>query len=292
MSKELDILQLADDYEKVTYKDAQAYLIINKKIKEYNCLFGFIDFPDDYETAKGLFDLLERKALERGYHHLVGPVNYCTWMSYRWTISNFDCKLYPDCTNPAYYPQTVERLGYRQLYTYRSAVVNTNNPLYALGEVILKQKQKEGFVFRLFEREEMYAMAREVYDVSIDAFRGSYLYSEIPFEAFKEGYLSWTYGLESAMFIAYDGDTPVGYVYGYKNPYGDQFIAKTTAVKKEYQKNKLYVALLYLGCNYVKEQGYDETVYHFQNEQKDTFKRYDGDVESNEKRYAVYIKEF
>ena len=31
MSKELDILQLADDYEKVTYKDAQAYLIINKK---------------------------------------------------------------------------------------------------------------------------------------------------------------------------------------------------------------------------------------------------------------------
>ena len=42
----------------------------------------------------------------------------------------------------------------------------------------------------------------------------------------------------------------------------------------------------------LKEQGYDETVYHFQNEQKDTFKRYDGDVESNEKRYAVYIKEF
>lgn len=292
MSKELDILQLADDYKKVTYKDAEAYLIINKKMEKYNCLFGFIDFPNDYETAKGLFDELEKEAAARGYHHLVGPVNYCTWMTYRWAISNFDFKLFPDCNNPSYYPEMIEKLGYSQLYTYRSALIDTNNPLYAAGSLILKQKEKEGFKFKLYEKEEMYSMVREVYDISIDAFRGSNLYCDIPFEAFREGYLSWTYGLESAMFIAYDGDTPIGYVYGYKNPFGDQFIAKTTAVKKEYQKNKIYVALLYLGCNYVMQKGYNETLYHFQNEQKSTFKRYSEDIESNEKRYAVYIKEF
>lgn len=292
MSKEFDILQLADYYEKVTFRDAEAYLIINKKMMEYNCLFGFITFPNDYETAKGLFDRLERAAIEQGYNHLVGPVNYCTWMTYRWTISNFDFKLFPDCDNPSYYPELVEKLGYRQLYTYRSALIDNNNPLYALGSSVLKQKEKEGFTFKLYENEEMYNMAREVYDISVDAFPGSFLYSEIPFEAFREGYLSWTYGLESAMYIAYDGDTPIGYVYGYKNPYGNQFISKTTAVKKEYQKRKIYVALVYLGYNYVKKHGYNETVYHFQNEQKSTFQRFNDNIELNEKRYAVYIKEF
>ena len=153
MSRELDILQLADYYEKITFRDAEAYLIINKKIEKYNCLFGFISFPNDFETAKGLFDLLEQTALSKGYHHLVGPVNYCTWMSYRWAINNFDCKLFPDCDNPPYYPETVEKLGYSQLYTYRSALVDANNPLYAIGETVLKQKQKEGFTFKLYENE-------------------------------------------------------------------------------------------------------------------------------------------
>ena len=32
-------------------------------------------------------------------------------------------------------------------------------------------------------------------------------------------------------------------------------------------------------------------LYHFQCEQKETFRRFDEDVEDNEKRYAVYVKE-
>ena len=57
MSRELDILQLADYYEKITFRDAEAYLIINKKIEKYNCLFGFISFPNDFETAKIVVEL-------------------------------------------------------------------------------------------------------------------------------------------------------------------------------------------------------------------------------------------
>ncbi len=78
---------------------------------------------------------------------------------------------------------------------------------------------------------------------------------------------------------------------GYINPYNNnEFIAKTSAVLKEYQKHKVYVALLYLACKYVKELGFNSMVYHFQCEQKSTFKRFDNNIESNEKRYAVFIK--
>ncbi len=42
----------------------------------------------------------------------------------------------------------------------------------------------------------------------------------------------------------------------------------------------------------VKNKGYDTMIYHFQCEQKETFRRFAEGVEDNEKRYAVYVKEF
>ena len=69
-------------------------------------------------------------------------------------------------------------------------------------------------------------------------------------------------------------------------------ISKTSAVLREMQHNKIYLALLYEGCRYVKEElGYDNMIYHFQCEQRSTFKRFDSTIESNEKRYAVFSKE-
>jgi len=81
-------------------------------------------------------------------------------------------------------------------------------------------------------------------------------------------------------------------VMSYANPYDEtQYISKTVGVRKEFQKQKLYVALLYFGTKFVRELGYDQTVYHFQCEQRSTFKRYDSTVEDQEKRYAVFVKE-
>lgn len=94
------------------------------------------------------------------------------------------------------------------------------------------------------------------------------------------------------IYVAYKDGKAIGFVMGYVNPYNkNEFISKTSAVLKEYQKHKVYVALLYLGCKYVKELGFSKMVYHFQCEQKGTFQRFDSTIESNEKRYAVYIKE-
>ena len=254
-------------------------------------MFGFVRLSDRINDAKVLFGKIEARAIELGYTSIVGPVNYCSWMSYRWAINKFDFKLYPDCVNPPYYINIIEKLGYRKLFTYRSAFVDMNNPLYYIGEDIYNQKVGEGFQFRLYEGEEVYSLVKEVFDISVDAFKGSHLYSDIPFEYFSQIYLTWTKEVNMIMYVAYWQNEAVGYVMGYNSPYGDCFISKTSAVKKEFQKNKLYTALLYQGCRHVKNMGYDKMIYHFQCEQKDTFKRFDSDIETNEKRYAVYIKE-
>ena len=99
--EELAILELADEYELFEYKGAKAYLIINKKMEEYQCLFGFISFPNDISVAGELFGRMERRAREKGFSSIVGPINYCSWMSYRCAISRYDLKFFPYCNNPA-----------------------------------------------------------------------------------------------------------------------------------------------------------------------------------------------
>lgn len=289
--EELAILELADEYELFEYEGAKAYLIINNKMERHKCLFGFVGFPNDISVAGELFGRMERRARGKGFSSIVGPVNYCSWMSYRWAISRYDLKFFPDCTNPSYYPELINKLGYRELYTYRSAFVKLHNPMFSIGERAYKQKCKDGFTFRLYEGEEVYRLSREIFDISENAFRGSYLYCDIPYEYFDKLYLSWTKKVSIGLYVAYYNGEPVGYVMGYENPYDHTFISKTCAVKKEFQKQQVYVALLYLGAQYVSSKGYQETVYHFQCEQRDTFQRFDTSIERDEKRYAVYIKE-
>lgn len=289
--EELDILKNADYYKKMTFGDAEGYLIINKKMKDYPCLFGFINMPDDKKTAAGLFAKLEDEAKKQGYRNIVGPVNYCTWMSYRWCISNFDFRLCPDCDNPPYYPEIIKKLGYRELYTYRSAVVSMNNPICQIGKSAFQNKLKEGYTFKIFEKDDIYPLARVVYDISTDTFAGSFLYSDISYEDFCQLYLVWTRKLTGTVIMAYKDSRPVGFVFGYDNPYQHNYIAKTSAVLTEYQHDKVYPALLYLGFQYVQNKGYEDMVFHFQCEQKKTFRHFAPGIESNEKRYAVYIKE-
>ena len=130
MDKELEILKLADYSEQIKCGKASCYLIVNKKLREHQCMFGFIDLPEDYSVVSKMFDKLERRAKELGYKELIGPMNYDTWMSYRWALNDYDVKYYPDCKNPKYYVDYVKKLGYKKLYTYRSAHVRIDNKLY------------------------------------------------------------------------------------------------------------------------------------------------------------------
>lgn len=291
MNREIKILALADYSEEFECGGCRATLIVNRGVEEYPAMFGFVELSGDYEDARIVFEAMERRARELGFTSLIGPMNYCTWMSYRWAIDNYDFKLFPDCTNPPHYNEWIGKLGYRELYTYRSAVIDMDNPLFEAGRAVYKEKLREGYRFETYEGEEAFRVAREVYEISKDAFRDAYLYSDLPYEVFEELYLSWIGSLKFSLIVAYDGEAAAGYVFGYENPVGEGFISKTSAVRKRFQKHGLYVALLYLGCLLVKEKGYGEMIYHFQCEQKEGFRRFEKGIESREKRYAIYHKE-
>lgn len=291
MDREIDILQLADGYEKFEEGNSSAYLIINKKIRDYQALFGFAKLSPDKGEWRELFHRMEEAAMALGHKTLVGPVNYSTWLSYRWAISRFDLSLFPDCDNPPFYPEYIEELGYRKLYTYRSAEIRIANPLNEPGAKALAEKEGQGYHFVAYEGEEALLHATSVYEISREAFSDAPLYSDIPYAVFETLYLSWVKKLHISLIIAYYGKDAVGYVFGYESPLGRDFISKTSAVKKAHQKHGLYLALLHLGSELVSSKGYDTMFYHFQCEQKQTFRRFESSIEAREKRYAVYMKE-
>ena len=293
MERELEILQLADYSEQFTEGDASAYLIVNKNIADHSCMFGFEKLPENFDTVKTLFKKIENKARELGYSEIIGPLNHDTWMSYRWAIDNYDRVLFPDCANPKYYVDFIKQLGYSELYTYRSAMIKIHNPLYDIGADTLAERKKAGFTFKQFNGTECIPILHELYDISCNAFVGTELYSDIPYDLFEKLYAAKIIQVEGlVIFVAYNEENKaVGYVLGYPNPDRSMFIAKSSAVMKEYQNHKIYISLLYLGLKYMEDLGYSETLFHFQCEQRKTFQRFPSEFESNEKHYAVFKKE-
>ena len=293
MNRQLKILESADYSERIENGRSSCYIIVNNKLAEDKCMFGFVELREDFDEARGLFEKAERRAMELGFSRLIGPMNYNTWMSYRWALNDFDVKYFPDCENKAYHVDFIRRLGYKELYTYRSAHVKIDNKLFPTAETVYRQKLDEGFTFKYFEGGEAYALADIIFDISKDAFSGSYLYSEISREEFREIYLSWTRLIPRLeMIVAFKDGVAAGFSMGYINPQNPaDYISKTTAVRREFQHNKLYLALVYLGYKHIIGLGYSDVVYHFECEQRSTFRRFDSNTESNEKRYAVFVKE-
>ena len=291
MREELEILKLADYSELFEEDGAEAYLIINSKITDHPCLFGFVSLPEDFEVTKKLFNQIEERAKKMGYHEIIGPINYSTWFSYRWALNCYDIKLYPDCDNPRYYVDFIKKLGYDEFLTYRSARVKIHNPLYALGEKKYQEKIAEGITFSHYEGNEALSKVGEIYEISCDAFKNAWLYSEMPYEYFEKIYLKWIKKINVQLFVAYKDGEAIGFALGYKSPFVNDFISKSSAVKNEYQNQQIFATLFYYGAGYVEEMGFDDMIFHFQCEQKPDFKRFSKEYESDEKRYALFRKE-
>ncbi len=288
---ERDILRFSDYAEWFREGSCEACLIVNRGILEHPCMFGFPKLDGSFSEAGRLFERMERRAAELGFSELMGPVNYCTWMSYRFAISGFSIHYFPDCENSPEAVDWLRRLHYRELYSYRSAAVLIDNPLLQRAVESYRSLLTEGYRFLEYRGEEALGLAGEIYEISRDAFSAALLYSELPREAFDRIYLSRfrSLPLVLAAAISPEGEM-IGYIYGYPNPLGTEFISKTSAVKKRFQKHGVYAALLCFGSELVRRAGYHEIVYHFQCEQRPGFRRFPEQYESREKRYAVFSK--
>ena len=107
----------------MAYRDGKAVgriaAMINKQVNEKEnsrqARFGFVDFIDDAEVSKALFDAAEKWAKEKGMDNIVGPLGFTDLDNEGMLINGFE-ELGTMATiyNYPYYPTHVERLGYEK----------------------------------------------------------------------------------------------------------------------------------------------------------------------------------
>ncbi|MCD6468599.1 MAG: hypothetical protein J7L32_04760 [Thermoplasmata archaeon] len=260
--REAIILRYAYRWQYIETSDSRASAVVmyNPDIKnssEKTILFGFIRFPKDIDIVRKLFQSVEEEAKKMKGTQIIGPLNYSTWFSYRWTTQNLDknIKAWPEPKNPRYMPETAKKIGFSECIRYFSSMIKAGkgNESY---ERTYKKTISKGYNFKRYRKKiSQYLILRTLYDIAKEAFTEKPLYSPISYKIFKRIYLNAFKKLNSTVDLCLYKNKPVGFSFSYENPYGKNILIwKTVALKKEFQGKGIGSAFRYLTHQYAVEE--------------------------------------
>lgn len=91
----------------------------NEKFGEKAARFGFVDFIDDFDVAKALFDTAEEWARSKGMTKIVGPLGFSDMDPEGMLTDGYDqMGTMATIYNYPYYPRFVERMGFKKEVDY------------------------------------------------------------------------------------------------------------------------------------------------------------------------------
>jgi len=139
--------------------------------------FGWVDFIDDADVSKALFDAAERWAAERGMTAIHGPLGFTDLDSEGMLVEGFDeCATISTIYNHAYYPQHVEKLGYSRdidWVEFQLVIPGTiPDRIKRIRKVVEGKNHLRLLTFK--KRHELLPYARGVFDLLNTAYDGLY----------------------------------------------------------------------------------------------------------------------
>ncbi len=118
---------------------------INKWGKSY-ARFGWVDFIDDYDVSKALFDTVENWAKEKGLEGIHGPLGFCDLDKEGMLIEGFDeMGTFITIYNHPYYMKHVEAYGYTKDAEWIEIDITLPESEKATKLTVLAQKAKEKY---------------------------------------------------------------------------------------------------------------------------------------------------
>jgi len=290
--KEAAVLGLAAEWQACQSKDgaACAVLMRNPELPAGTVLFGFFDHPEGEEGALELMSALCQRAREMGGTTLLGPLNYYTWLSYRWVIEGFDDPhVPPEPNNGPHLPALARAAGFSEAYVYSSAVLPVEPDPSGKYSERLAALEAEGLSFTTHTRD-FEATLGDVFRISSTAFRRNPLFTPIPEQVFREIYLSFFAQIQVYMDVCRAGERIVGYSFSYPHPADPtRWVWKTAAMEDAFLGRGLGSAFRLLAHRKGVEAGCAE-VYHALRWEDNTINRLQGGG-GVVKRYALFSKE-
>ena len=148
---------------------------------------------NETEIFNEIFENLKNDDIET----IIGPLNGTTWNTYRYvTDKGHRSPFLMEPWNEDYYVELFEKIGFKPLTYYISTIMENMNPVQRghLSKKIEKLKKFEYYrdtTVKSAENEDLIAVLNKVYDLTIEAFKNNFLYSELDREIFLKMYMSY-----------------------------------------------------------------------------------------------------
>lgn len=266
---------------------------------------GNVNIHEKYrKNEEQLFNKVFEELKKEGIEIIIGPLNGTTWNTYRYVTEKGNGKPFLlEPWNEDYSVSLFEKLDFKHLAGYISTVMEgmNSNGRKNLNKKIEKLKKFDYYKdikVESAENKDLMAVLNKVYDLTVEAFKNNFLYSELEREIFLKMYMSYEDKIIKKFFkMLYLGDELIGYVFGipdyaelgYKGKI-DTIILKTIAVSPIYNGKGMGYILINSLVEEAEKEGYENVIYALMH-QSNVSKNIGLLLGNMLRRYTLFIKE-
>ena len=266
---------------------------------------GNVNIYEKYrKDEEQLFNKVFEELKKEGIETIIGPLNGTTWNTYRYVTEKGNGRPFLlEPWNEDYYVSLFEKLDFKHLAGYISTVMEGMN---SDGRKNLNKKIEKLKKFDYYndirvesaENKDLLTVLNKVYDLTVEAFKNNFLYSELEREIFLKMYLSYEDKIIKKFFkMLYLRDELIGYVFGipdytelgYKGKIGT-IILKTIAVSPEYNGKGMGYILINSLIEEAEKEGYENVIYALMHE-SNVSKNIGLLLGNMLRKYTLFIKE-
>ena len=242
---------------------------------------GNVNIYEKYrKDEEQLFNKVFEELKKEGIETIIGPLNGTTWNTYRYVTEKGNGRPFLlEPWNEDYSVSLFEKLDFKHLAGYISTVMEGMN---SDGRKNLNKKIEKLKKFDYYkdirvesaENKDLLTVLNKVYDLTVEAFKNNFLYSELEREIFLKMYMSYEDKIIKKFFkMLYLGDELIGYVFGipdyaelgYKGKI-DTIILKTIAVSPIYNGKGMGYILINSLVEEAEKEGYENVIYALMHE--------------------------
>ena len=266
---------------------------------------GNVNIHEKYrKNEEQLFNKVFEELKKEGIEIIIGPLNGTTWNTYRYVTEKGSRRQFLlEPWNEDYSVSLFEKLGFKPLAGYISTVMEgmDSDGRRNLNKKIEKLKKFDYYKdikVESAENKDLLTVLNKVYDLTVEAFKNNFLYSELEREIFLKMYMSYEDKIIKKFFkMLYLGDELIGYVFGipdyaelgYKGKI-DTIILKTIAVSPIYNGKGMGYILINSLVEEAEKEGYENVIYALMHE-SNVSKNIGLLLGNMLRKYTLFIKE-
>ena len=203
---------------------------------------GFINFKDDFNTFSRIMEKIENWFREMGVNKYYAPINFNTWYAYRIVTEYFDNPPFlSETLHPSHYKKLFDKFGFSVVQDYYSYIVNNSAAVINRLKPAYQRVTGKGLSIEEVDGREY---IKDIYNIASNAFKGAFLYEDIPLEEFAMLYKPvLDKRVKARIFLAKDRKGVYGFIFTFE--YGDTMVLKTIGVREEIRGKYIATALIY-----------------------------------------------